>query len=278
MNGCYVYGVVAGPDANTEVTELPAVGRDPDARVSWVRHEGLAAAVSPLGTDEPLGTPADLRAHAGLLDALAAQGAPVLPFRFGTVLRDEQEVAGRILGDGHDAFTAALDRLRGRAQFTVRARYEQDAVLREVLGDRPDIAELREQVAGVPEEAGRYERIRLGELVAQSLEERRAADATEVHRRLAPAADAALASQPPEEDAIGDFAFLVADDRRAAFERAAEELAGDWHDRARLRLLGPLAPYDFVTEAMGDAQDRPVAAGTDSAGAQVPGAQQEGRR
>lgn len=260
MEACYVYGVVSEPDADAVVGELPAVGDGGSgSRVGYVRHGGIAAAVSPLRADRPLGTPEDLRAHSRVLDTLAATGAPVLPFRFGTVLGDERAVADEVLAGAHDAFAAALDRLRGRAQFTLRASYEQDALLREVLAERPDIVELRDRVAGLPEEAARYERIRLGELVAEAVAAKREADAAELDRRLAPSAQARTLSEPAEEDGVADASFLVALDRRDAFEQAAEELARHWNGRIRLRLLGPMAPYDFVAGAMGEAE---AAAGT----------------
>ncbi len=255
MEACYVYGVVSEPDADAVVGELPAVGDgDSGARVGYVRHGGIAAAVSGLRGDRPLGTPADLRAHSRVLDTLAATGAPVLPFRFGTVLDDERAVAEEVLAGAHDAFAAALDRLRGRAQFTLRASYERDAVLREVLTEHPDIVELRDRTAGLPDEAARYERVRLGELVAEAVAAKREADTAELDRRLAPLADARTLSEPAEEDGVTDASFLVAEDRRDAFERAAEELARRWSGRIRLRLLGPLAPYDFVADAMAGAE------------------------
>lgn len=268
MSTLYVYGVVSEPDTGPDLTAYPVVGDDPQVRVGWVRSAGLAAAVSPLTIDRPLGTPADLRAHAAVLDGLAENGVPVLPFRFGTVLDDEPTVAEGVLADGHDAFTTALDRLRGRTQFTVRARYERDAVLREVLDERPDIVELRERVAGLSEVAGRSELVRLGELVAQALDGKRKADAARLRERLAPAADAVVALEPADEDAIADFSFLVPDSGRPAFEQAAEQMAAEWRGRARLRLLGPLAPYDFVVEAMTEAPspDTPARAGGSGSG------------
>jgi hypothetical protein len=185
-----------------------------------------------------------------VLNAVAASGAAVLPFRFGTVVTDAQAVTDDILARGHDTFVKALERLRGRAQFTLRAVYERDVVLREVLRERPDIVELRETVAGLPEDAAYYERVRLGELVAESVALRQKKDTEDIERRLGPLADALVVSAPAAEDAVADVSLLVSDDRRAEFEGTANDMARGWHGRIRMRLLGPLAPYDFVAEAM----------------------------
>ncbi|WP_432585111.1 GvpL/GvpF family gas vesicle protein [Streptomyces sp. HD1123-B1] len=260
---CYVYGVVTDDRGDDVVKDLPAVG-DPDAAVTLVREGGQAAVVSEVPTDKPLGTPDDLRAHARVLDALAADASPVLPFRFGTVVRDTDAVTGELLAEGHDDFDRALERLRGRSQFTLRARYVEHAVLREVLHEQPEVRRLREQLQGLPEEAGYNERIQLGQLVMDSIAAKREVDALEVTRRLDPLALASATSEPSSAEGLVNAAFLIEDARRADFEQAAEELADHWRDRVELRLLGPLAPYDFVADALGAPQE--AVAGTDEGG------------
>jgi hypothetical protein len=246
---CYVYGVISDEGGDQAVKDLPAVGA-PDSPVTFVSDRGLAAVVSEVPTDKPLGTPDDLRAHARVLDALAASGLPVLPLRFGTVVRDERAVADELLSEGHDDFTWALDRLRGSAQFTLRARYVQDEVLREVLDEQVEARRLREELEGLPESAGYDLRIQLGQLVVEAIGAKREADAREIEHRLSPLALAVATAEPDSAEGVVNAAFLVEDKKREAFEQAAEELARQWHGRVRLRLLGPLAPYDFVADAL----------------------------
>ncbi|NEW72143.1 GvpL/GvpF family gas vesicle protein [Streptomyces rhizosphaericus] len=244
---CYVYGVVTDDRPDESVKDLPAVG-DPEAPVTLVRQGGQAAVVSEVPVDKPLGTPEDLRTHARVLDHLAAQGSPVLPFRFGTVVRDTAAVADELLVEGHDDFARGLDRLRGRTQLTVRARYDEDAVLREVVTEQPEARRLRDELRGLPEDAGYEQRIELGQLVMDSIAAKRSVDALELDRRLAPYALGSVSEEPSPEGLI-NASFLVEDAKRQAFEEAAEELAAHWHGRVRMRLLGPLAPYDFVADA-----------------------------
>ncbi|MFI8455388.1 GvpL/GvpF family gas vesicle protein [Kitasatospora sp. NPDC085464] len=248
---CYVYGIVA---AGADPSGLEGIG-DPPAPVTLVRHRSIAALVSDLAVDRPLGTAADLRGHARVLDALATRDA-VLPLRFGAVVRDVTAVADELLAPHEEAFLSALEDLRDTAQFTLRATYRQERVLRDVIADREDIARLRETIAGLPEEASYYERVRLGEMIAGAISAHREADTAVALERLEPLAVAVSAT--PASDAVGDQAvsasFLVARTRWKEFEAAAEDLARDWAQRTAVRLLGPLAPYDFVTEAVADAR------------------------
>jgi hypothetical protein len=64
----------------------------------------------------------------------------------------------------------------------------------------------------------------------------------------APAAEAVAAKTPVREEDVLDASFLVRADRRAEFEQAVDKLARDHADRVKVRLIGPLPPYDFVPE------------------------------
>lgn len=239
---CYVYGIV--PAAVRTRAALRGLG-DEQSRVAFVRYRRVAAAISGVPADRPLGTPADLRAHAAVLGALARSVA-VLPMRFGSVLPDEDAVVARLLEPQHVTFAARLDELRGHAQFTVKGRYLGDVALREILAEEPEILRLRTRLQGRDLDVYRGEGIRLGQLVARALERKRAADAKTLTTSLGPHV-AAVAERPPASpDIAADAAFLVARPHRRGFEEATEELGRRWQGRVRLSLMGPLALYDFA--------------------------------
>jgi hypothetical protein len=264
LPACYVYGVVPGDRTDDAVVEdLRPVG-DPEARVGFVRHGGLAALVSEVATGKAIGAPDDLRAHAQVLDAMAAADSPVLPFRFGTVLRDADSVVDELLAGGHEDFSQALERLRDKAQFTLRAQYVRDAVLHEVLDEQEEARRLREELAGLPEPAGYEQRIRLGELVVSAIEGKRQTDFQELERRLEPLALAMVSAEPSAAEGLATVSFLIEDRQREAFEKAVDELAEHWRGRAEMRLLGPLAPYDFASDAL--SADKEAAAEADEGG------------
>jgi hypothetical protein len=240
MTAVYVYGL-ARADA-----ELPQdlVGLGPSGKVSTVVHGDVAAIVSDVPGDRPLGTRDDLIAHETVVDTVAASTA-VLPMRFPAVV-EEEGVVEELLAPHHDRFVAALDELEGRVQYTLKGRYEQDVVLREVLTEHPEIAELQAEIRDLPEDATYHQRIRLGELVVGALEERRDDEAEQVVQRLEPYAVSVVVRDPGQPDDVVHAAFLVERERQQEFEDAVEEVGAELHERVRFRLLGPLAPYDFV--------------------------------
>jgi hypothetical protein len=189
--------------------------------------------------------PADARAHATVL-AVMAEAVPVLPMRFGAVMPDADAIVAELLGPHHDAFAASLARLDGHQQFTIKGKYIGDVALREALAAEPEAMRLRELLRGRDIDVYRRESIHLGELVARAVERRRMADLQTLVDAVTPYAAAIAPRAPSAADGAVDAAFLVRRPHRPGFEQAAEELARCWRNRIRLRLLGPLAPYDFA--------------------------------
>ncbi|HWD02894.1 MAG TPA: GvpL/GvpF family gas vesicle protein [Amycolatopsis sp.] len=238
----YVYGIVPS-DVELE-DDVQGVG-DPPAAVKTVRSGPIAALVSEIPVEDPLGRPEDLTAHAALLDAAAAE-VPVLPLRFGAVLTDERAVAEELLDANRDDFTAALGQLDGKAEFIVKARYDNDAILREILSGSEELQQLAEAIRGKPEDATRAERMALGEHITQAIEQYRAADTQRVADGLAELVVELAPREPTHELEAVHLALLAETDRQDDLEAALGELAKEWDGRVTVRMLGPLAPYDFV--------------------------------
>ncbi|MGW4714738.1 GvpL/GvpF family gas vesicle protein [Nocardia sp. NPDC004260] len=238
----YVYGIVPA-DVEPE-PHASGVG-DPPGEVSVIRHGEIAALVSMLESDRPLGTPDDLTAHAELLDGSAAV-APVLPLRFGAVMTDAEAVQNELLGANEDEFRSALEELEGRAQFVVRGRYVENTILRELLDENADAARLAGEIRDKPEDATRNERIALGEMINQAIESKRAEDTRKVVAELEEFEPLVNQREPTHEEDAVHIAVLVELDRQKDLEDTLRRLGQDWDGRVELNLLGPMAAYDFV--------------------------------
>jgi hypothetical protein len=243
----YVYGILPG-DIELE-PDTTGVG-DPPAEVRVVRNGDLAALVSDVDTDKPLGSPEDLYAHEELLDSSAAD-VPILPLRFGAVVSSDEAVAEELLGDHHDEFSAALRQLEGHAEYVVRGRYVEDAILAEVLSQGPRAAQLRNQIRGADEEATRELRMQLGEIVSDAVAARRERDTRAVGEALAGHVAASLVRPPTHDLDAVHIALLVESGAAEDVEETVQRLAGDWSGRIEVRLMGPLAAYDFVGVSTG---------------------------
>jgi hypothetical protein len=237
---CYVYGILPG-SVEVEEGARGLGGRD----IGLVRHGEIAALVSEVDPARPLGTPEDLAVHQRLLDAVAAE-TPVLPLRFGAVLTDTGAVADDLLAANHDHFLTAVKELEGRVQFVLRGRYDERAVLNEVLAENGEAGRLRERVREGSERETYEARVRLGELVYQAIATKREVDTRRVTALLADHVVASREREPTHQQEAVHLTFLIELARRTAFETAIGDLGEEWRGRVELRLLGPMAAYDFV--------------------------------
>ncbi|HEX6447697.1 MAG TPA: GvpL/GvpF family gas vesicle protein [Streptosporangiales bacterium] len=237
----YVYGVTRAGVA------LPDAGGVGDVRPRLVESNDLALLTGDVPADVAIATRDNLLAHTNLLDVVA-RDVTVLPMRFGTVVEDLDTACSELLQVCHDEYLAQLTDLDGAVQFSLRAVYDEDVVLAEILREDEQIRRLNEMTRGAPPDAMRAERVRLGELVVAAFGMRRPVDADAVLDRARSVARAVVVRASGAPAVVVDMALLVDRQRCDELERDLEKLGRELSPRIRLRLVGPQAPYDFVAD------------------------------
>jgi len=238
----FVYGV-------SRATSLPPLEGIDAAPVRALEHDGLVALVSPLARAELRA--ADLRAHWRVLER-AFEHATVLPVRFGTVAESEDEVRARVLDANRERLTERLRAMDGLVQLTVKGRYDEDALLREILRATPSLAALRERAA---RSGALGDKIALGERIERAIEARRAGDTATVRAHLQDRAVAVREEPVGHPDAF-NVAFLVARDGIDAFGEAMPGVRAELGERIAVRYLGPTPPFSFAEAEEIRAQER----------------------
>ena len=256
-SGWYVYGVVPAAQVPGDAF-AEARGVSPAGGVVLVADEELAAIASdvPLAEfgeaaiAENLHDPAWLeekvRAHEAVLEAALERG-PLVPFRFGTIYRSDEQVRQMLRENSRLGTT--LERLRGTFELGVKAFFDEDAF---------DRSHDDDSTSGDAEGGRAY--------LLRKQRERRLADersafaadcAGDSHERLAAAAEEGRANPPQRPEVTGgsagamilNGAYLVRAERREAFKDAVTELESDYGPRGvSYELTGPWPAYNFVTE------------------------------
>lgn len=238
--GVYVYGVV-------RADKLPAVSADGvgGSAVELLERDGLAAIVSRLPDDFRVKR-RDLNRHLQVLEDAFGE-TTVVPCAFGTVLASEADVETTLLSERRLELQSALTLLEGAVQLNVKAAYEPDELLRELVASNSDVARLREESIRLGD-AGYHQRVRLGELVAALLDERRGEDARRILAALSEAAADVAVDAPGEYDAL-KASFLVKRKRLDRFDARLEEVARSLQPVVRTEVIGPLPPTAFAGAA-----------------------------
>ena len=236
----YVYGVVRARSKSSP--KLKGINGKP---LRVVASGGVGALTSDV-PDGPLEAGREeLLAHSRVLEQAIRRGV-VLPMRFGVVMPTESSVRHDLLEAHREELERQLDEMDGKVEVNIKGLYEEQSVLREVIEEKPEVAKLRDSLQGKPEDATYYERIRLGELVAEVLTEKRAVDQQRAVDRLAEHAIAVDVGEPMHERMAVNASFLIDQDRIADFDRAVDELGSEEAQRIRFRYTGPLPPHSFV--------------------------------
>jgi len=234
----YVYGILE-PAATA-----PAASGIAGAPLRVVGGDGAAALVSDVPAGELRFGREELLTHSRVLEAAIADGT-VLPMRFGVVM-EPTEVRKRLLESHGEALRAQLHELAGKVEMSVRVLYEEQPLMRGLVAQHREIAELRDRVALQAPDATYYERIRLGELVAEALERRREADAAELLEELSAVSLAVNVGASTHERVALSASFLVRRDGQDAFDETLERQAAARRDLMRFKCVGPLPPHSFV--------------------------------
>jgi hypothetical protein len=234
----YVYGAVPAAGAPLE---LPPGVHGARPVLQRGGSSNLGAIVSPVPRRTIHARAGDVRAHERVLRAALDQRDPVLPLRFGAVVKDAAEVEERLLAPGAAGLGGLLDEFRGLVELELRALYpDETALLRELVRSEPELVRLRER----SRRGGYHAQIELGEATLEAYRRRRTSDTAALLDQLAPLARDWRARESLPERVAAQVSFLVERARVDVFERAAARLA---HSGLRLNLVGPLPPYSFLS-------------------------------
>lgn len=231
----YLYGLV--PAEALIPAGMVGVGGAAVEAVPLGALQLVVSAVEP----ERFGLAADLVAHSTVLDGIA-ESADVVPVAVGTFvpLPPDDVAVDRLTA----AYEQARPRIAGAVQYALTVRYVEEVALAELVHEDREVARLRERTRGNP--GLRAEAMELGERIVTGLQRKAAAEATGVLDALPPVRE--LRRRPAEQpDTVVEATMLVDRAAAAGLERALEGLAARHADRMRFRLLGPQAPYEFVT-------------------------------
>lgn len=195
-----------------------------------------------------------LYAHQAAIEEVL-RGCTVIPVKFGTTARDEEEVR-TILEKGYLQLRAALEAVEGKIELDVVALWRDlDSILQEI-GEEEEIrsakaaAESRPAcavAAGRPLKVTTEERVRIGKMVKARLDRRREELVVEIVHALEGLAQDLCPHALLDDRMILNMAVLVERSREGEVGQALERLNGGCAERVDFRCIGPLPPYSFST-------------------------------
>lgn len=185
-----------------------------------------------------------LSAHHAVLQGLM-QADSTLPVTFGTIATGEAAVR-KMLKRHRAALVEQLALLAGQAEMGVRVNWAVPNIFEYLVARWPELKAARDHMAGRGGAATRDDKIALGSLFEQVLDEEREGLAARVEAALDACCRGLRRCTPRAESEVMNLACMVPRDRRDRFETAIAALAEQLEDSLVLSYNGPRPPYHFV--------------------------------
>lgn len=241
----YLYCII--PCHEERTFDVAALGSE-DSMVHSVCNNGLAVVVSDSPAKQYERTRRNMMAHEGVLETVMREFT-LLPVRFGTVTDSASPIEDiqKLLSKRFEEFDKLLRDMEEKVELGLKVFWrDEKAILEEIVAEDGDIRRLRSSLSGKSPEATHFDRIRLGEMVKEALDHKRAREAARI---LLPFRRLAYKTQENEvlvDRMIVNAAFLVDISHESEFDGVVSRLDEEMGERVVLKYVGPVPPYNFV--------------------------------
>ena len=214
----------------------------------------LAFAVSDSPRDDYPTTRVNTIRHEVICEEVMKKGLTVVPVRFGSVATptDVSTAEGRIerlIRRRYGELQEILREMEGKEELGLKVFWQKERLFQDVLKANPLIRRFRDRLLRAGE-ATHYQRIELGTMVQEAMEEKRDADARRLALALSPLADRYETNKVLMDLMLLNASFLVQKSHVERFDRKVDELDEEYGERMKFNYVGPVPPFDFVELVM----------------------------
>ena len=244
--GRYLYCIIEEPQPKT--FGPLGMGGFGDELVS-VSYKELACVVSHSLIMEYPVTREHTMAHHQAIERIMQEYA-VLPVRFSTIAKSDEEIIEKVLKPRYEEFKRLLAWISGKDAIEVRASWiNMETTFQELAEGSPSVQVLKAKIEAKTAAATYYDRIELGKLVEARLKDKRRDTADQILSALKPHACEFRDNSEKlyAEHSICSLAFLVEEDHTMTFDHAVAQLRAASNGRSKVKVNHRVAPFDFVT-------------------------------
>jgi hypothetical protein len=241
--GKYIYGIIR----NSAPIDYGPIGIGKRAdRVYGVTYNGITAIVSSSPIMIYEARRVNMIAHEKVLEEIMKQFT-VLPVRFSTISEhDNDDGILRIIEKDYDKFDEMLTRMEGKKELGLKVLAKEADIYESIVEKYDDIKALREKLMNMPPDKTHYQRVKIGEMVAESLKKE-----TENYKNLIMNALNPLSAEVKINDNYGEMmilnaAFLIKNTMEPAFDKVVNDLSEQYDRLMTFKYVGTLPPYNFV--------------------------------
>jgi hypothetical protein len=249
VKGKYIYGIT---DAMEE-KEYPIKGIGNNGNlVHSLVYKDTSALVSDTPVKEYPVSRENTLIHMKIIENFMEEKT-VLPVKFGTVaLGNDSRSSGErikkeVLKARYSEIKDLLDRLQDKVELGLKAMWtNMDLVYQEIITENKDIQKLKQKISSKGVNQSYKERIRLGTLVKNTLDEKRTAEEKNIIRALNKLYCELRFNKTFGDKMITNTSFLVEKKIMKDFDKKMKNLDSAYKGRIQFSYIGPIPPCNFV--------------------------------
>lgn len=240
MKGKYLYGIIKKEDNQS----LSFDG------LTTVFYQSLAAVVAEKEVKDYHKLPKketvkELISHQQIIEKIMER-APILPVKFGTILKGEEEVAS-VLEKGCFFLRNALRKIEDKIELDLVCFWNGAKAAQVAFQESKKVKNFYKKIASRGKGEGIEDKIALGKLVIDYLASKKEEISLQILKTIKKETVESCSHALADVNMLFNQAFLVEKAREEAFNHAINRLDRTFADLLNFRLIGPLPPYSFAT-------------------------------
>jgi len=241
--GKYIYGIIR----NESPVDYGPIGMGKRADLVYgINFKGITAIVSNSPVIQYEARRVNMITHERVLEEIMKQYT-VLPVRFSTISEhNDDEVIRKIIEKDYKKFDDMLTKMDGKKELGLKVLGQETAIYESILGKYNEIRSLKEKIIHLPVDKTHYQRMKIGEMVAEALKKETQNYRTIIMDILSPLADEVKINDNYGEMMILNAAFLIKTLSEHDFDKAVNALDEKFGRFMTFKYVGTLPPYNFV--------------------------------
>ena len=171
----------------------------------------------------------------------------VLPVRFSTISEhDDDSGILRILEKDYAKFDDLLTKMDGKKELGLKILAHEAPIYESIIEKYDEIRSLRAKLIILPADKTHYQRMKIGEMVAEALKKETDNYKNIILDTLNPLADDVKINDNYGEMMILNAAFLIKNITEPEFDKTVNNLDEEYGSYMTFKYVGTLPPYNFV--------------------------------
>jgi hypothetical protein len=241
--GKYIYGIIR----HSSPIEFGPIGIGKRADLVYgINYKDITAIVSNSPVIIYEARRVNMIAHEKVLEEMMKQFT-VLPVRFSTISEhDDDSGIKRILENDYKKFDDLLTKMDGKKELGLKILAHETEIYANIVEKYDDIRIMRGKLMNLPADKTHYQRMKIGEMVAEALKKEVENYKSLILDVLTPLAEDVKINDNYGEMMIINAAFLIKNILEAEFDKAVIELDQKYGSLMTFKYVGTLPPYNFV--------------------------------